>query len=96
MDGGSMSRPLTDRDLVRGIGLLATTAIVIGGVIGTGVFLKANAGGQAALATGCAIFLNALTNGALGVDYFRTDLAGTLGPSAEYRQSPLARSPWCG
>lgn len=30
-----------DRGLVRGLGLLATTAIVVGGVIGTGVFLKA-------------------------------------------------------
>jgi APA family basic amino acid/polyamine antiporter len=31
----------TDRGLVRGLSLLATTAIVVGGVIGTGVFLKA-------------------------------------------------------
>jgi basic amino acid/polyamine antiporter, APA family len=30
-----------DRGLIRGLGLLATTAIVVGGVIGTGVFLKA-------------------------------------------------------
>jgi basic amino acid/polyamine antiporter, APA family len=30
-----------DRGLVRGLGLLATTAIDVGGVIGTGVFLKA-------------------------------------------------------
>ena len=133
-----------DAGLVRGIGLLATTAMVIGGVIGTGVFLKArvmtcnvetpglvltvwgvagllsilgaltyaelaaamphaggeyvfireaygrvwgflygwtrffvaNAGGQAALATGCAIFLNALTSGSLAGDYFRAELLG--------------------
>jgi basic amino acid/polyamine antiporter, APA family len=139
-----MQRSLGHGGLVRGIGLLATTAIVIGGVIGTGVFLKArvmtcnvetpgmvitvwvvagllsvlgaltygelaatmphaggeyvfireaygrvwgflygwtrffvaNAGGQAALATGCAIFLNALTNGALGADYFRGEIRG--------------------
>jgi basic amino acid/polyamine antiporter, APA family len=31
----------TERGLVRDLGLLATTAIVVGGVIGTGVFLKA-------------------------------------------------------
>jgi APA family basic amino acid/polyamine antiporter len=139
-----MARRVTDAELVRGIGLLATTAIVIGGVIGTGVFLKArvmtcnvetpamvitawvvagllsvlgaltyaelaammpraggeyvfireaygpvwgflygwtrffvaNAGGQAALATGCAIFLNALLNGALGGEFYRTTIAG--------------------
>lgn len=139
-----MERRIADAGLVRGIGLFATTAIVVGGVIGTGVFLKArvmicnaetpgmvvavwmlagllsilgaltyaelaammpraggeyvfireaygplagflygwtrffvaNAGGQAALATGCAIFLNAFTNGAFGVDYFTLHLPG--------------------
>ena len=139
-----MPRSLTDSGLVRGIGLVATTAIVIGGVIGTGVFLKArvmtcnvetpglvltvwvvagllsvlgaltyaelaatmphaggeyvfireaygrvwgflygwtrffvaNAGGQAALAIGCAIFLNALTAGAFGAEFFRTQVLG--------------------
>jgi len=35
-----LSEP-ADRGLVRGLGALATTAIVVGGVIGTGVFLKA-------------------------------------------------------
>ncbi len=137
-----------DGGLVRGIGLLATTAMVIGGVIGTGVFLKArvmvcnvespsiviavwvvagllsvlgaltyaelattmpraggeyvfireaygpiwgflygwtrffvaNAGGQAALATGGAIFLNALTSGALSVTYFTVDLGSFTWP----------------
>jgi len=129
---------------VRGIGLFETTAIVIGGVIGTGVFLKArvmtcnvetpgmvvavwlvagllsilgaltyaelaslmpraggeyvfireaygplwgflygwtrffvaNAGGQAALATGSAIFLNAFTGGALDQEYFAVPILG--------------------
>jgi APA family basic amino acid/polyamine antiporter len=133
-----------DDDLVRGIGLLATTAMVVGGVIGTGVFLKArvmvcnvetptkvivvwvvagvlsllgaltyaelaatfpraggeyvfireaygrvwgflygwtrvfvaNAGGQAALATGCAIFFDALTGGHRGGVYFTWHLRG--------------------
>jgi APA family basic amino acid/polyamine antiporter len=137
-----------DGGLVRGIGLLATTAMVIGGVIGTGVFLKArvmvcnvetpatviavwvvagllsvlgaltyaelaatlpraggeyvfireaygpvwgflygwtrffvaNAGGQAALATGGAIFLNALTDGALSVTYFTLHLGNITWP----------------
>lgn len=139
-----MRSPVANSGLVRGIGLVATTAMVVGGVIGTGVFLKArvmtcnvetpglvitvwmvagllsvlgaltyaelaatmphaggeyvfireaygrvwgflygwtrffvaNAGGQAALATGCAIFLNALTNGALGVEYVSVHLPG--------------------
>ena len=141
-----MARSVPDRELVRDIGLFPTTAIVIGGVIGTGVFLKArvmtcnvdtpgmvitvwgvagllsvlgaltyaelaaampraggeyvfihraygrlwgflygwtrffvaNAGGQAALATGCAIFLNALTSGALGGELFGLGFGGVF------------------
>jgi basic amino acid/polyamine antiporter, APA family len=34
------ARPLLDSNLVRGLGPVATTAVVVGNVIGTGVFLK--------------------------------------------------------
>ncbi|MFN2453008.1 MAG: APC family permease [Pyrinomonadaceae bacterium] len=130
--------------LIRGLGLIAAISIVVGNVIGTGVFLKtrvmtcnvgtpslviavwigagllslagaltyaelsammpkaggeyvfvreaygarmgflygwmqffiAKAGGLAAISIGFAIFLNALTNGALGGNYFTLDLHG--------------------
>ena len=130
--------------VIRGLGLLAATSMVIGDVIGTGVFLKvrvmtcnvgtpgmvisawiiaglfsfagaltyaelaammprtggeyvfiregygslcgflygwmrffvAGCGGTAALAVGFAIFLNVMTRGALGINYFTLDLAG--------------------
>jgi basic amino acid/polyamine antiporter, APA family len=130
--------------VIRGLGLIAATSIVIGDVIGTGVFLKARVmtcnvgipglvitvwivgglfslagalvyaelaammprtggeyvfireaygslcgflygwmrffvaacGGQAALAIGFAIFINVVTRGAIGTNYFSLDLLG--------------------